>query len=403
LTKSKDNHVIPALIIGSNYINSLGVIRSLGRHGIPAISLSFNHHNIVRYSRYTNNTLTCPDPVISETGFIDFLLNQAKKSGGKCVLIPTNDATVLTLAKNKKRLEEYYTLLLSDFDIIHQLVNKSRFYRLLTQLHIPHPKTYFPADVSEIKSIGMEIGYPYIIKPALMHIFDAEFDIKCFVINSLDDLNTAVERLKNKNIEVVIQEIIPGNELYSLQAYFNKKSEPIAICGYDKLRQEPPDFGIGLLWKSATKAQPMKSAVEVLCAIKYYGIAESEFKKDPRDGQYKFLEINARTVVPSALPATCGVDISYIAYKDSLGQYHGSPPSSRNNVLWISELENLRFYIKQIRKITLFIKDILVFFKYKKVYAIFAWDDPLPLLFVIIERIGFFIRKYIFRKTINQL
>jgi predicted ATP-grasp superfamily ATP-dependent carboligase len=176
--------------------------------------------------------------------------------GEKYVLIPTSDAEVLAFSKYKKELERYYLLPVPDFEVVQQLVNKRKFYQLCEQLSIPCPKTYFPADLSELKSIGQEIGYPYIIKPSYMHLFTAEFKSKCFVINSSQDLDQAVRRLENKDLDVVIQDIIPGKELYSLSTYFNKEAEPLAVCGYDKLRQYPPDFGIGTLWKSSWREGP---------------------------------------------------------------------------------------------------------------------------------------------------
>ena len=46
----------------------------------------------------------------------------------------------------------------------------------------------------------------------------------------------------------------------------------------------------------------------LLKEIGYYGLSEVEFKKDPRDGRYKLLEINARTWLWHSLAIRCGVD-----------------------------------------------------------------------------------------------
>jgi D-aspartate ligase len=401
-TKSNSRHLTPVMVVGKDNVNNLGVIRSLGRHGVPTTLLTLNPQDIVRYSRYTGKKLLCPEPKESEIQFIDFLLNRGKQMNEKCVLIPTNDSIVVALARHKKELEQYYLLPFSGFEVVEQLVNKSKFYQLLSRMSIPHPKTYFPANTSDLESIGQKIDYPYIIKPAYMHLFTAEFNTKCFMINSREELDLAIRRLKNRNIEVIIQDLIPGNELYSFQTYFNNKSQPLAICGYDKLRQDPPDFGIGTLWKSVMRPEPITSAVQVLQAIKYYGIAEPEFKKDPRDGQYKFLEINARTVVPNALPAGCGVDISYIAYLDSVGQYTGDLVSPKGGILWIDEINDLRASIKQISMGTLKIKEAALSLKGKKVYATAAWDDPLPFFISLFNITGHYFNKRLNRKRNGQ-
>jgi len=383
--RSNGNHPIGVLVTGNDCVNNLGVVRGLGSHGIPVTLLSFNHLDMVRYSRYVSRKLAYPDPEKSELQFIDFLLNQGRQMGEKYVLIPTSDAEVLAFSRYKKELERYYLLPVPDLKVVQQLVNKRRFYQLCKQLSIPYPKTYFPADISQLKTIGREIGYPYIIKPSYMHLFTAEFKSKCFVINSSQDLDQAVRRLENKDLDVLIQEIIPGKELYSLSTYFNKESEPLAICGYDKLRQYPPDFGIGTLWKSSWREGPINSAMQLLWTIRYHGIAEPEFKKDPRDGKYKFLEINARSIFLNSLPAKCGVDIVYIAYLDTLGQYQKSPVTPQNGILWIYELYDVITCLKQIREGTLGIKEVVASLKGKKVYAIAAWEDPVPFIIALLN------------------
>jgi predicted ATP-grasp superfamily ATP-dependent carboligase len=54
--------------------------------------------------------------------------------------------------------------------------------------------------------------------------------------------------------------------------------------------------------------------------IDYYGLVEVEFKKDPRDGQLKLLDVNARTWGFHALGAPAGVDFPYLQYADAVGE-----------------------------------------------------------------------------------
>ncbi len=373
-------HTVPVIVAGNNNTNSLGVVRNLGRHGIPIIMLDYNRQSMVRYSRYISRKLTAPSPKKSETQFVDFLLNQGKQMDEKCVIIPTNDVEVMALSRYKDELEQYYLLPIPSFEVVQSLVNKRNFYQLLGRISIPYPKTYFPADISELKSIGQELEYPYIIKPVYMHLFLLEFGTKCFVIKSPQELNHAIQRLENKELDVMIQEIIPGKEIYMLYTYFNREAEPVTICGYDKLRQYPPDFGIGSLCRSAWRSDPIDSAIQVLKALKYHGMAEPELKKDPRDGVYKLLEINARTTTQSGLPAACGVNTEYAAYLDTIGQYQGNSVSPQNGIIWIDEISDAVSCLRQIIKGTLGIRELAQSLRGKKAHATAAWDDPLPFL-----------------------
>ena len=48
-------------------------------------------------------------------------------------------------------------------------------------------------------------------------------------------------------------------------------------------------------------------------------MVEVEFKYDSRDGQYKLLDVNLRPWGWHTLGTACGLDFSYIHYKDILG------------------------------------------------------------------------------------
>ncbi|MFC1985411.1 hypothetical protein ACFLWC_00270 [Chloroflexota bacterium] len=394
---AKDDNPTSVIVTGGNSINNLGVVRNLGRHGVPIVLLSADHVDMVRYSRYISKKITSPSLNKPETQFIDCLLDIGKQMNKKHMLIPTNDIEALILSRYRDDLEQFYILPMPSLKVIQKLVDKKRFYKLLDQLSIPHPKTYFPKDIAELKSIAEQIEYPYIIKPAYSHLFAKEFGSKNFAINSQHELNKAVEKLGRKDLEVVIQEIIPGNEIYMFYTYFNKDSEPVAICGYDKLRQYPPDFGSGSLCRSSQRHAPIDLAIQVLKAIKYYGIAEPEFKRDPRDGKYKLLEINARTTTESSLPPRCGVNIEYTAYLDATGQYVGNKISSpRDGILWVDEIGDLASCLKQWKDGKLGAREIISSFKGEKVYARAARDDPFP-FFVSFLTLGFVVVLYLLK------
>lgn len=312
--------------------------------------------------------------------FVDFLKDIAKRSRDRYVIIPAGDAEVIAISKHKEELQHSYLLPLPSFEVIEKLVNKKEFYRLLDQMSVPHPKTYFPNNIPELELIGRNIDYPYIIKPAYSYPFGKKFRVKCFLINSHQELTRAIEKLRDENLDVVLQEIVPGRDRYELYAFFDKRSEPIAVCGYDKLRQYPPDFGSGSLCKSVWRQVPIDLAINVLKGIRYRGIAEPEFKKDPRDGEYKLIEINARTALQNRLPSRCGVDIEYTAYLDTIGQYRGCATLPKEGILWIDEVSDLLSCLVQLKDGRLKLGEIVASLKGRKEYATFAWDDPIPFL-----------------------
>ncbi len=61
------------------------------------------------------------------------------------------------------------------------------------------------------------------------------------------------------------------------------------------------------------------AGLRFLAALDYRGLSQVEFKRDPRDGRYKLMEINPRLFQWHGLAAACGVDLPRLAYADLLG------------------------------------------------------------------------------------
>jgi len=370
--------------------NGLGVVRGFGRRGIPVVYM-YNRPergDIVRYSKYIDERLIGPSPTESNAEFVNVLLNFGKQIDSKMVIIPTDDRHVLSLSKHKQELQQFFFLPVPSHEIVQKLVNKRSFYKLLLEMQIPHPKTYFPEDITELGSMGREIDYPYIIKPANSMLFREEFDRKCFLVDSAEELDRAIERLREKNLELVIQEIIPGRVVYEFYTYFNRQSEPLAICGWDKIRHYPPDFGSGSFCKSVWRSSAIEQGISFLKAIGYHGIAGIEMMKDPIDSKYKMIEVNARTTTQNRLAAACGVDVEYIAYLDANGQYRGDSASPCDNVFWVEDFLDLVSCLVYLKRKEITIGEIVDSLRVRKVHSVVAWDDPAPLIPYVIS-LGF--------------
>jgi D-aspartate ligase len=365
--------------------NSLGVIRAFGRRGIPVVYLDLGGREALRYSKYITMRLEGRSSQESEAEFVKILLDFGKQLKGKMMIIPTGDSDVLALSKHKYELEKYYYLPVPTYETVQKLVNKKIFYKLLAKMDIPHPNTYFPESLTDLRKKGLEIDYPYLIKPAYCGPFYQEFDRKNLVIHSPGELFQAIDKLRNKDFEVMIQDIIPGNEIYMFYTYFNRKSEPLAVCGYDKIRQAPDDFGSGSFCRSVLRSSPVKECIRLLKALDYQGFAEPELKKDPRDGEYKLLEINARTTTQNRLAAACGVDIEYISYLEAARRLKKASLAFRSDVFWVDDVADLISCLKRLGRKEIGVGEIIRTFKTRKVHSIAAWDDPVPF---IIDAIG---------------
>jgi predicted ATP-grasp superfamily ATP-dependent carboligase len=93
---------VGALVTGADY-RALGVIRSLGRRGIPVCVLKQGDHRLATTSRYVQHSWHWPTGEDSDR--VNFLLKLAAEHNlHRWVLFPTDDETVCLVARHHAAL-----------------------------------------------------------------------------------------------------------------------------------------------------------------------------------------------------------------------------------------------------------------------------------------------------------
>lgn len=113
----------------------------------------------------------------------------------------------------------------------------------------------------------------------------------------------------------------------------------------------------------------------------YQAFAEVELKRNPKDGEYKIIEINARTSLQNTLAGACGADVAYTAHLDACGQAANPALSFRNSVLWVDDFLDTVSFLQHLVRRDIGRGEIFDSLNPRKVRSVAAWDDPLPLAF----------------------
>ena len=92
--------------------------------------------------------------------------------------------------------------------------------------------------------------------------------------------------------------------------------------------------------------------------MRFRGICEVEFIRDPRDGVFKFLEVNPRIWGWHSIALRAGVNLPYLSYLDQMGKTI-EVPEFRKNVKWIREITDAMTVLKEIGKGRLSILEVL--------------------------------------------
>ena len=299
------------------------------------------------------------------------------------VLFPTSDTAVLTLAQIQDELEHYVTFI-PEFVIVETMVIKTRFYPSLQYYRVPHPRTLSPQSNSIIDII-QQLAFPMYIRPAQSLVFYERFGRKGFVVHTHQELRASLEITKREGVDVLAQEVIPGPTMegYIFQGYFDQRSQPIVIVGAQKLRQ-PTMFSNQSIHRSVpptSVTECIQCIVDYFQQIHYRGLFGAEFKRDPRDGRFKLLEVNARSMGGSCFNTACGVNDILAAYRDVLGHKVTPMLSYEDGVYFIDEIVELGTVRSLAWQRQLSIQDLLYPYRAtKKVFNFFARDDPAPFL-----------------------
>src|SRR3989338_1960049 len=142
----------------------LCVIRSLGRAGIDVYVGGSFKIATPYFSRYCVRRVVYPSPETNPSGFKRFMFDYLKKEKFE-VVFPLMNNTVSFFSKHMKELSKYTTIPQVENEKMILAMDKSNTFKIAEKIGIPMPKTYYPADLSELKEISEEFSYPLILKP----------------------------------------------------------------------------------------------------------------------------------------------------------------------------------------------------------------------------------------------
>ena len=366
-----------AVVIGGDY-QGLGIVRSLGRMGVPVCVVD-DEHSISRFSRYATHSVRVPDLRQEERTVETRLAIGRSLNLQGWVLFPTRDEIVAALARNRSTLSEMFRVPVPDWSTVHWMLDKRNTYDLAKQLNIPIPKTWSPLTEEALDQI--DSPFPLVLKPAIKEHFFYATKAKAWRINSRTELRLMFRRASELTgaSEVLIQDMIPGDgrQQFSYCAFF-KGGKAIGSMVTRRRRQHPHDFGRASTFVETIDLPALEAlSKRFLRAINYYGLVEVEFKLDPRDGQFKLLDINARTWGYHTLGTHAGVDFPSLLYRDQISS-PVEPCRGRPGVSWVRLLTDIPTGLLDIVGGRLHFRDFWQSLRDCHIDAVFTREDPIP-------------------------
>lgn len=365
-----------AIVLGGDY-RGLGVVRSLGRRGIPVWVLT-DANLIAATSRYACRHLQWP--VMDEATQLDYLLDLGMRQQlDGWVIFPTGDEAAALLARHHAVLSKRFRLTVPPWEVIRSAYDKRLTYRLAAKCGVAYPWTSYPRNIEHLGAL--DCPFPVILKPAYKTSMNAFTHAKAWRVNNREALLARYTQACTMVTPdaIMVQEYIPGGgEAQFSYAALCVNGHPQAWLDARRTRQFPRDFG----WSSSfvetvDLAEVEEPSVRLLAALGYSGLVEVEFKRDPRNGSYDLLDVNPRIWGWHTIGRRAGVDFPYLFWQ----MIHGEPVpavSGRQGVRWVRMLTDLPIVAGDIARGRLSPRAYFRSLCGPMEFAIVAPDDPIP-------------------------
>ncbi|MBP6870621.1 MAG: hypothetical protein KBC43_01320 [Bacteroidales bacterium] len=384
---------VTGAIIIEGHVQGLSNTRALGEKGIPVYVVD-KTRCIASYSRYCTKFFHCPDFLSDE--FPQFLVDLAERENIRgWVLIPSNDHAVYGISRHKPLLQNYFSIITPGLEIIDNIYDKSRLLQTAEAIGVPVPATQYFLSAED--PVSDRLTFPLLTKGRHGLSFYRAVGKAALLARDENELRRHLRMIEEKYFIAgsFTQEVIPShnnNKTISFTAFCTDGEIRTSWMGV-KLREHPLQFGTGTYAGSLWIRECYDQSARLLKALNYTGVCEVEYLRDPASGEYKLIEINARTWLWVGLAKFCGVDYAAMIYDYMTGKEPDFPGKYDVDRYWINPVSDTMYSIIAILKGKLKVTEYLATFRRKTVNALFSANDPRPGFAYLFKMVSFLAKR----------
>ena len=364
------------LLLDGNSSHCLPIMKSLERKGHTVTLICPSVFSCGYFSRYGQEKLIWPRITEEEEKFYQLLISHIKDKKYD-LLMGLSDASSKMLSAKKKEIEHYSKIIIPDFEIFQKAANKFLTMKFCMDNGIPCPTTVDGDEYeNNSESSSGNLTFPVVIKPK-QGVGAVGFSI----IYDRNELERRLPEMKQKFGSMLIQEFIPNEEQYTVEAFCDHSSDLKACVVAQKTRFFPIQGGTSSCNVTADYPEITDTVEKLLQKLNWIGSANVDLIVDPRDKTPKVIEINPRVGAIVKIAFLSGVDIADMSIK-----MINKIPISNNKknpsgiVMRNLMLDLLWFIFSSIESKRNTRPSFFKFFGNKLHYQNFGADDPFPFI-----------------------
>jgi D-aspartate ligase len=382
---------VPVLVVAVRPLvlhhGAVGIIRSLGRMGVPVYGVVKDRYTPAAVSRYLTGAFIWETCDLDAQQFLKGMAIIAERLNRPTIVIPTDDVGAIFIAEQTAILQRWFLFPQQPALLPRTLANKRELYLLCKRIGVACPEAMFPTSLEDVHEFVESAAFPVVVKAAEPWLLPE--GVRTTSIARTPEQVYAIYRSakSRRGPNLIFQEYIApaDGEDWFYHGYRNTRSDCCVGFTGRKLRSYPPFAGPTTLGK-AVENDPLRQQTEALLqAISYSGITDLDYRLDKRDGQYKLLDFNPRVGAQFRLfEDRAGVDVARALYLDLTGR---RVPRSRpiEGRTFIVEFHDLAASLCYFRQGGLTLHEWQLSLKGTRELAWFSRDDPLPFLMMCIR------------------
>jgi D-aspartate ligase len=310
----------------------LGVIRSLGRLGIPVHTMREDRFAPAALSRYACRPVSPMSASTHPDDVLDLLDRFADRLPGPAVLLTTDDAGAIFLAEHGDKLRPRYLFPDPPADLPRRAAGKATLAEICRTAGVPHPATAVPVDAAEASAFADSCGYPVMAKVNRFWAADKSADVQSTsIVRSRAELLALVERVRHATGDgpdtgLLLQEYLApaafgGRQDWFFHGYFDADSRCLFGHTGIKVRSYPAYAGMTSYGRWVPNQQLREESIALLAGLGYRGIVSLDYCWDPRDDSYRLVDFNPRLGAQFRLfQDSAGIDLVWAMHLDLTGR-----------------------------------------------------------------------------------
>jgi len=301
----------------------LGVIRSLGRIGVPVYGVHEGPWAPAAASRYlTGRCFWRPTPADIDR-VLAGLKHLAERIGKPAVLLPTDDAAAIFASHHGTALRSSFLFPELPVGLARRLAGKYSLYELCREQGFACPEALAPDSLAAAREFAAAAGFPLAAKLTTPWSHSSPKLHSTSILADPGQLDEVYEASARAGAGLMLQEFIPGASGHDW--FFHGYCDAASTCKPAftgvKERSYPAHAGLTSFGRSVPNSRLSEEIKALLARIGYQGILDLDLRWDDRDQRYKLLDFNPRLGAQFRLfRDSAGIDVALAYYLDLTGQ-----------------------------------------------------------------------------------